>query len=129
MEFSAKHYIKISQLTFNVFLNMLPYCVYVLFSAKDFLLYIGYSSDLAARKRKRKHDLGEVKSTAPRRPLELIYCEYFLFKSDALRREGYFKTSMGRNSIKLMLAGTLSTLGYKGSLKNLKVEFSIEVEA
>jgi putative endonuclease len=103
---------------------MLPYSVYVLFSAKDFLLYIGYSSDLPARKR--KHDLGGVKSTAPRRPLELIYCEYFLFKSDAVRREGYFKTSMGRKAIKLMLAGTLGTLGYKGSLKDLKVEFPLE---
>ena len=103
---------------------MLPYCVYVLLSGKDFLLYIGYSSDLAARKR--KHDLGGVKSTAPRRPLELIYCEYFLFKADAMRREGYFKTSMGRKAIKLMLAGTLNSLGYKGSLKDLKIEFSLE---
>jgi putative endonuclease len=105
---------------------MLSYCVYVLFSAKDFLLYIGYTSDLRARKR--KHDLGGVKSTAPRRPLELIYCEYFLFKSDAMRREGYFKTSMGRKAIKLMLAGTLGKLGYKGSLKDLKIEFLLEDE-
>jgi putative endonuclease len=103
---------------------MLPYCVYVLFSAKDFLLYIGYTSDLAARKH--KHDIGGVKSTAPRRPVELIYCEYFLFKPDAMRREGYFKTSMGRKAIKLMLAGTLTNMGYKGNLKNLKIEFSLE---
>jgi putative endonuclease len=103
---------------------MLPYSVYVLFSSNDFLLYIGYTSDLPARKH--KHDIGGVKSTAPRRPLELIYCEYFLFKKDAMRREGYFKTSMGRKAIKLMLAGTLSALGYKGSLKNLKIEFSLE---
>jgi putative endonuclease len=87
-------------------------------------LYIGYSSDLAARKH--KHDIGGVKSTAPRRPLQLIYCEYFLFKSDAMRREGYFKTSMGRKAIKLMLGGTLRALGYKGSLKDLKIEFSLE---
>ena len=103
---------------------MLPYRVYVLFSAKDFLLYNGYTSDLPGRKR--KHDIGGVKSTSPRRPLELIYCEYFLFKSDAMRREGYFKTSMGQKAIKLMLAGTLSSMGYKGSLKGLKVEFSTE---
>jgi putative endonuclease len=104
--------------------RILQYCVYVLFSAKDILLYIGYSSDIAARKR--KHDSGGVKSTAPRRPLELIYCEYSLFKSDALRREGYFKTSMGRKAIELMLTGTLKTLGYNGSMKNLKIEFCPE---
>jgi putative endonuclease len=92
---------------------MLPYSVYVLFSAKDFLLYIGYSSDLPARKY--KHDIGGVKSTAPRRPLELIYCEYFLFKKDAMRREGYFKTSMGRKALKLMLTETLKTLGITGA--------------
>lgn len=100
---------------------MLPFCVYILFSAKDFLLYIGYTSDLKARKH--KHDIGGVKSTVPRRPLELIYAEYFLFKPDAMRREGYFKTSMGRKAIKLMLAGTLTNMGYKGSLKDLKIEF------
>jgi putative endonuclease len=105
---------------------MLPYCVYVLFSAKDFLLYIGYTSDLSTRKH--THDIGGVKSTAPRRPLELIYCEYFLYKADAMRREGYFKTSMGRKAIKLMLAGTLSNLGYKGSLKALKIEYSTEAD-
>jgi putative endonuclease len=103
---------------------MLPFCVYVLFSAKDLLLYVGYTSDLAARKH--KHDIGGVKSTAPRRPLELIYCEYFLFKPDAIRREGYLKTSMGRKAIKLMLGGTLANMGYKSSLKNLKIEFSLE---
>jgi putative endonuclease len=110
----------------TVLLCMLAYCVYVLFSSKDYLLYIGFSSDLPERKH--KHDSGGVKSTAPRRPHELIYCEYFLFKADAMRREGYFKTSMGRKAIKLMLSGTLSTLGYKGSLKTLKIEYSTEAD-
>src|SRR5689334_2119440 len=105
---------------------MLNYRVYVLFSKKDFLLYIGFTSNL--KERKRRHDLGGVKSTAPRRPLELIYCEYFLFKKDAMRREAYFKTTMGKKAIKLMLGGTLNNLGYKGSFKNLRVEFSEETD-
>lgn len=105
---------------------MLQHCVYILFSSKDFLLYIGYTSDL--KERKRKHDSGGVKSTASRRPLDLIYCEYFLFKKDAMRRERYFKTSMGRKAIKLMLSSALDTLGYKGSLTNLKVEYSSQEE-
>ena len=58
-------------------------------------------------------DLGKTKSTAPRRPLELIFCEFYLFEADARRREMYFKTTAGKKAIKLMLGETLITLGYK----------------
>ncbi len=30
-----------------------------------------------------------------------------------MKREMYFKTSMGKKAIKIMLAGTLNKLGYK----------------
>lgn len=106
---------------------MLAYSVYVLFSEKDYYLYVGYSGNLLVRKQ--QHDGGFVKSTKPRRPLKLIYCEYYLFKSDALRREKYFKTGMGRKALKLMLKGTMSSLGYKGSLRGFKVEYDIEDES
>ena len=89
----------------------LPYCGYILFSEKDQLLYIGHTSGL--ERRYQQHQNGESKSTAPRRPLKLIFAEYYPFKEDALKREMYFKTSMGRKAIKLMLAETLSKLGYK----------------
>lgn len=89
----------------------LPYCVYILFSEKDHLLYIGFSTDL--EKRIAKHNSGGCKSTAPRRPLKLIFCEYYLFEEDALKREGYFKTNMGKKAIKLMMAGTLEKMAYK----------------
>ena len=92
----------------------LPFCVYVLFSNKDYLLYIGFSSDL--EKRLKKHNEGGVLSTAPRRPLQLIFCEYYLFEEDARQRELYFKTTMGKKAIKLMLSETLKKLGYKGTL-------------
>ncbi len=92
----------------------LPYCVYILFSSKDNLLYIGYSSNLTERVK--KHNSGGVTSTAPRRPLQLIFCEYYLFKEDAMKRESYFKTTMGKKAIKLMLSETLQKLGYKASL-------------
>jgi putative endonuclease len=92
----------------------LPYCVYILFSSKDNLLYIGYSSNLTERVK--KHNSGGVISTAPRRPLQLIFCEYYLFKEDAMKRESYFKTTMGKKAIKLMLSETLQKLGYKASL-------------
>ena len=89
----------------------LPYCVYILFSEKDHLLYIGFTANL--EKRIETHNSGGNKSTAHRRPLKLIFCEFYLFEEDARKRERYFKTTMGKKAIKLMLAGTLEKMGYK----------------
>lgn len=101
-------------------MNPLPYCVYVLFSEKDWLLYIGFSSNL--EKRVTAHNAGQSKSTAPRRPLKLIFCEYYLFKTDAMKREFYFKTTAGKKALKLMLRSTFHNLGYQGvSLKDLTI--------
>ncbi len=85
---------------------MLPYCVYVLQSLHDEHFYIGFTTDLVARLK--KHEDGLVPATAPRRPLSLIYCEYHRSKADALRRESYFKTSVGKKALKLMLRNQLT---------------------
>ena len=90
----------------------LPFCVYVLLSQVDHLLYVGYSTNL--QKRIEDHNAGNSKSTAPRRPLELIYCEFHSSRMDAQRREKYFKTSAGRKAIKLMLRKSLVDLNYSG---------------
>lgn len=90
---------------------LLPHCVYILFSEKDHLLYIGYSSNLAQRVQ--CHNSGGTKSTSRRGPLKLIFAEYYLFKEDALKRESYFKTNMGKKAIKLMLRESLAKLNYK----------------
>jgi putative endonuclease len=87
----------------------LPYCVTVLRSKRDRKLYIGYSSNL--KQRLSDHFNGKVDSTAPRRPLELIYCEYHSSKQDALRREGYFKTTAGKRAVKMMLREALNASG------------------
>jgi putative endonuclease len=97
----------------------LQYCVYILFSRKDFRLYIGFSTNLEARVK--KHNSGGNISTANRIPLELIFCEFYLFEEDARKREMYFKTTMGKKAIKLMLKGTLDKMGYKGSLKPVDI--------
>ena len=83
----------------------LSYCVYVLYSLKDKLLYIGSTSNLKGRLTDHFH--GEVKSTSPSRPFRLIFCEYFLSKRDALRRERYFKTDPGKKSLKLIVRESL----------------------
>ncbi len=91
----------------------LPYCVYILFSHKDRLLYTGYTTNI--EERVKSHNRGMTKSTAPRRPLELIFCEFYLFEADARKREMYFKTTAGKKAVKLMLGETLRKLGYNGA--------------
>jgi putative endonuclease len=79
----------------------LPYCVYVLRSKRDGLNYIGFTTNLTARIK--DDNSGGTKSTASRRPLELIFCEFHRFKKDALRREKYLKTNSGKRYLKLIL--------------------------
>jgi len=86
-------------------MSKLKYCVYVLLSLKDNKFYIGLTTDL--KQRLTSHFHGNSKSTAPRRPFKLIYCEYYLSKHDAYRREKYLKTSTGNRMLKLLLKDSL----------------------
>ncbi|MFA6260575.1 MAG: GIY-YIG nuclease family protein [Bacteroidia bacterium] len=81
------------------------YAVYVLYSLKDRQFYIGYTADF--ERRMSEHSEGKSKSTAPRRPFVPIFCEYYYVKSDALRRELYFKTDAGKRVLRLMLYDSL----------------------
>jgi putative endonuclease len=95
-----------------VMLMPLPFCVYVLLSKKDLMLYLGMTGNLESRLA--QHN-GENTSTRYRRPLELIYCEFFILKEDALCREHYFKTTHGKRALKIMLTNTLKQMGYKAT--------------
>ena len=77
------------------------YYVYVLQSEKDKLLYIGFTENIESRLI--RHNSGESASTKFRRPLKLIFYEAYAVKSDALRRERYFKTTKGKATLKIML--------------------------
>ena len=57
-----------------------------------------------------EHSEGRSKSTACRRPFVCVFCEYYLSKSDALRREQYFKTTPGKRVLRLMLKESLSLI-------------------
>ena len=89
-------------------MSKLQHCVYVLYSLKDGNLYIGCSSNL--KERLTSHFHGYSKSTAGRRPFRLIFCEYFLSKPDALRREKYFKTNAGKRGLKLIMRKSLEDI-------------------
>lgn len=86
-------------------MKKLKYCVYVLKSQKDKNLYIGFTKNL--HNRLTVHIKGEAKATSFRRPFELIYCEFYKAKSDALKREKYFKTTKGKRTLRLMLEVSL----------------------
>lgn len=76
------------------------YYIYVLRGKNDYL-YIGYSEDL--RDRIQSHNSGQVRSTKPYGPLELIHYEAYRNKQDAKRREKYLKTNRGRTTLITML--------------------------
>jgi putative endonuclease len=82
------------------------YYVYVLLSEKDKNFYIGFSESVDQRLD--EHNAGKNASTKLRRPLKLIYCEGHTSKSDALRREKYFKSSKGKATLKQILKDALS---------------------
>jgi len=80
--------------------------VYVLMSGRDGRLYIGMTNDL--RRRFLQHQNGQNISTAKRLPVRLIYYEAHLSKSDALRRERYFKTTKGKVTLRSMIRDCLA---------------------
>ncbi len=90
---------------------ILPYCVYVLKSQKDGENYTGYTTRIT--KRIKEHNDGKSKSTAERRPFDLIYCEFHRSMKDAKRREKYLKTNQGRRMLKFVLKDFLSSLRNK----------------
>jgi putative endonuclease len=83
------------------------YYTYVLQSSKDSQFYVGFTKDLKLRFE--QHKKGLVEATTGRRPLKLIYYEACLDQKDAVRREKYLKTYLGklflRNRLKSYLTG------------------------
>lgn len=75
--------------------------VYILYNPRKDFIYIGYTENL--KQRIEEHKSGDVKSTKPYRPLELIHFEAYVMKSDAKRRERYLKTNRGRTTLLTML--------------------------
>lgn len=78
------------------------YYIYILKSKFDNKFYTGFTSDL--RKRLKEHEKGNVDSTKNRRPLELIYYEAYKYKTNALLREKFLKTTRGKLQLRKQLA-------------------------
>jgi len=69
------------------------YYAYILKSLKDGKYYYGSTSDL--EKRLKYHNAGKVRSTKHRRTWVLHYFEEFPTKSEAIKREMFFKSKSG----------------------------------
>lgn len=74
------------------------YYVYVIESQKNRDLYKGFTNDL--KNRISEHNGGLVMSTKNHKPWNLVYCEIFLDKRDAIEREKYLKGSRGRKFLR-----------------------------
>lgn len=85
------------------------YYVYVLRSTKSEAFYTGYTSDL--RKRLSEHREGKSMYTKHRGPYDLIYYEACMDANDALAREKYLKTGMGKRYLKNRLKRFLALTG------------------
>jgi len=84
------------------------YYVYLLVSEADRRFYTGSTPDL--KRRFAQHCDAKVNSTKARRPLRLVYYEACLQKDDAIRREKYLKTGMGKRYLRNRLSGYLQKL-------------------
>lgn len=71
------------------------YYTYILKSEKDGKYYYGYTTNL--QERLNQHNDGLVRSTKARAPFKIHYFEVFNSKTDALKREIFFKTIDGYN--------------------------------
>mgnify|MGYP003596661113 CR=1 FL=1 len=78
------------------------YVVYILFSPSFRKHYTGHTDDL--NRRLNEHNVtSEVGYTKRYRPWELLHSEQFETRSEAILREKFFKTGVGRDLIKKMI--------------------------
>jgi putative endonuclease len=82
---------------------------YVIRSQKDGRWYTGFTKDL--RKRFKEHGRNMVASTKGRGPFHLIYYEACIDITDAIAREKYLKTGMGKRFLQNRLKRFLSLTG------------------
>jgi putative endonuclease len=81
---------------------MEEFVVYILYSENFDKNYTGYTSSLIERFK--SHNLLETKGfTLKFRPWKVIHVEFFTSKSEAMKREKYLKTGIGREFIKKLI--------------------------
>lgn len=74
------------------------FVTYILVSEKDGSYYYGHTKDL--EKRLKSHNKGKVRSTKSKRPWKIHFTEEFQTKSEAYKREMFFKSIDGYNFLR-----------------------------
>ena len=82
---------------------MEEFVVYILYSCKFQKSYVGYTSDLIDRF-KSHNSLSTKGFTIKFRPWEVAYVEAFTSKREAIKREKYLKTGVGRELVKAIIS-------------------------
>jgi putative endonuclease len=83
------------------------FSVYLLYSPSSTKTYVGFTNDI--ERRMREHNFTESKGFTIRyRPWELVYTEIFENKSDAMQREKFLKSGLGREEVKKIVSNYLS---------------------
>jgi len=90
----------------------MSYYVYVIESEEGFR-YTGHTPDL--NRRLKEHNLGLTHSTKHGHNWEVIYTEAYETRSEAMKREKYFKSGAGRRYLEKVLRGGVrpDTIGAK----------------
>jgi putative endonuclease len=73
------------------------YFVYVLRSRQDGSLYVGSTNNVTTTLI--RHNKGEYRYTKGHRPWEAVYQENFSNRSEAVKRERFLKTGIGRQEL------------------------------
>ncbi len=82
---------------------MNEFIVYILYSEKFKRNYTGFTSNLIERFK--SHNFLETKGCTPKfRPWIVIHVKFFHSKSEAMKREKYLKTGIGREFIKNLIS-------------------------
>ena len=80
------------------------YYVYVLKSLKNDRFYTGSTNSIM--RRLEDHNNGRSKATKNNRPFVLVHQERYDNRSQAYKREMYFKTGKGRDELKKILGSS-----------------------
>ncbi len=86
------------------------YTVYILYSVKHNKTYVGFTTDLQARFLSH-NELGTKGWTIKFRPWQIKHTEVFATKSEAMKREKWFKSGVGREFIKNEILKLRKSLG------------------
>jgi len=76
----------------------MEYYVYVLRSIEFKRNYVGFTTNI--ENRLKQHNAGKTRSTKAYKPWEILFFEIYGSKIEALRREKYLKSGVGREFIK-----------------------------